>query len=134
MSRGRITGLAHIGVFGRDIEKSVDFYTNVLGFECYHRNEIAENGGVTKVAFVRAGTCDLELVQLPAAAPKKDGPVDHIALAVDDIEAAIIRLKEKGIEFETAEPVDLPMIFEKGVRYINFRGPDGEHIELNQVL
>jgi len=134
MSKGTIKGLAHIGVFGKDIEKLVDFYTNVLDFECFHRNEIPENNGVTKIAFVKNGSCVLELVQAPVYVERKDGPVEHISLAVDDIDAMIAKLKAKGIEFETEEPIYLPLISEKGLRYINFRGPDGAHIELNQQL
>jgi lactoylglutathione lyase len=134
MSKGTITGLAHIGVFGTDINEMVDFYTNILGFECFHTNEIPEENGVTKIAFVKNGSCILELVQLPVNVERKDGPVEHISLAVDDIDAMISKLRAKGIEFETKEPIFLPLISEKGLRYINFRGPDGAHIELNQQL
>lgn len=130
---GKITGLGHIGVFVKNIEISVDFYTNVLCFECYHRTEVPGDDGVIKIAFVKSGTCDIELVQFPVTNEKCDGPVDHIAMAVDDIDAVMVRLKKKGIAFETESPIHLPMIFD-GIRYIFFRGPDGEHIELNQVL
>lgn len=130
---GKITGLGHIGVFVKDIEKSIEFYTDVLCFDCYHRAEVPGDDGVTRVAFVKSGTCDIELVQFPATPEKNDGPVDHIALAVDDIEAVMARLTEKGIAFETESPIHLPMVFD-GIRYIFFRGPDGEHLELNQAL
>ena len=132
-SAGKITGLGHIGVFVKDIDKSVDFYTNVLGFECYHRAEIPDKDGLTRIAFVKSGTCILELVQFPVVPEKKDGPVDHIAMAVDDIDAVQARLKEKGIAFETESPIHLPQVM-NGCKYIFFRGPDGEHLELNQLL
>ena len=45
-----------------------------------------------------------------------------------------ICLEKKGIKFETEKPVHLPMVFDNGVKFINFRGPDGETIELNQTL
>ena len=130
---GKITGLGHIGVFVKDIEKSIDFYTNVLCFECYHRAEVSGDDGTVYIAFVKSGTCDIELVQFPVTPEKKDGPIDHIAMAVDDIDAIQARLAEKGIAFETESPIHLPMVFD-GVRYIFFRGPDGEHLELNQAL
>lgn len=131
--KGKITGLGHIGVFISDIERSIAYYTDILDFECYHRVDLEDNGGITRVAFIRNGSCIIELVQKPDATQKEDGPVDHIALDVDDIDLAMANLKAKGVEFETEEPVFLPTMF-NGVKYALFRGPDGEHLEINQLL
>jgi lactoylglutathione lyase len=130
---GKITGLGHIGVFVEDIDRSIKFYTEVLGFELYEKAEVPEDGGVTICAFIRNGSCVVELVQKPGAQPRTDGPVDHIAMAVDDVDAVMAHLKKHGIVFETDGPVHLPMIFD-GVRFACFRGPDGEHLEICQVL
>ena len=35
-----ITGLSHIGVKTHDIEKSLDFYKNILGFQHYYHHEL----------------------------------------------------------------------------------------------
>ncbi len=130
-----IKGLAHIGVFVQDIVKSKEFYKDVLCFECFFETDIDTDEGVVKVAFVRLGSCVLELVEQPSHEKRSaDGVVAHIALDVDDIGLMQICLEKKGIEFETEKPVHLPMIFENGVKYINFAGPDGEVIELNQTL
>ena len=131
--KGKITGLGHIGVFVKDIDRSVDFYTGVLGFECFHRAEVPGDDGVTKVAFVKSGTCEIEFVQFPVVPSGGDGTVEHIALAVDDIDAMQACLTEKGIAFDTQSPIHLTQVFD-GVRYIFFRGPDGEHLELCQLL
>ena len=131
--KGKIAGLAHIGVYISDIERSIAYYTGMLDFECYHRVDIEENEGVTRIAFLRNGSCIIELVQKPGATEIPDGPVDHIAMDVDDIDAAMANLKAKGIEFETDEPVFLPTMF-NGVKFAFFRGPDGEHLEINQLL
>jgi len=130
-----INGLAHIGVFVSDIEESKKFYTETLGFECYFETSIPADDGDVLIAFVRAGTCDVELVQFPAAYDRKpDGVVAHIAVAVDDIESMQKCLEGKGVKFETDEPVQLPQIFDNGCKYIMCAGPDGETIELNQTL
>jgi len=131
--KGKITGLGHIGVFISDIERSIAYYTDILDFECYHRVDLEENGGITRIAFIRNGSCIIELVQKPDAAQKADGPIDHIAMDVDDIDSVMADLKAKGVEFETEEPVFLPTMF-NGVKYALFRGPDGEHLEINQLL
>lgn len=130
-----IRGLAHIGVFVKDIEVSKKFYQDILRFECFSEATIGSDDGDVKVAFLRCGSCELELVQFPVAQQRSaDGVIAHIALDVDDIDAVQACLENKGIQFETEKPIHLPMIFDNGVRYINLAGPDGEVIELNQTL
>lgn len=131
---GAVTGLAHIGVFAADIDASIRFYTDMLGFECYHRTEFARDGGTIRLAFLRCGSCEVELVAVPGYEKRTAGPVDHIALCVDDIDAMATRLKSKGIVFDTAVPDERPEIFDNGIKCIFFAGPDGERIELNQTL
>jgi len=129
----KVTGLAHIGVFVADMDTSIDFYSDLLGFECYHQTEITKGEDVLKLAFMRCGTCEIELVELPVHTPREAGVVDHIALSVNDIDGIMVCLKDKGIVFETAAPEERPEIFDNGIRCIFLPGPDGERIELNQA-
>lgn len=126
----KINGLAHIGVFVSDIDRSIAYYTSILDFEYDHRFDIENNGEVTKIAFVKKGTCVIELVQQPEAKQKLDGSIDHIALDVDDIEAVMAGLIAKGVVFETDKPLILP----KKLKYAFFRGLNGERFEINQRL
>lgn len=132
-TKGNVTGLAHIGVFVSDIERSITYYEQILNFECYERADIEDPSGLIRLAFIKNGSCIIELVQKPNAPQKSDGPVDHVAMIVDDIEAAMTNLKAKGVTFEKDEPVFLPMLF-NGVKYAFFRGPDGEQLEINELL
>lgn len=132
-TKGRVIGLAHIGVYVTDISRSMTYYEKVLDFECYEKVDIEDPSGVIKLAFLRNGSCVIELVQKHNATQKQDGPVAHIAMEVDDIDAAMANLKAKGVIFETNEAVLLPSLF-KGVKIAFFRGPDGEHLEINQLL
>jgi lactoylglutathione lyase len=127
-------GLAHIGIFVKDLEVSKKFYCEKLDFTIIHETSIEENGGLTKIAFVKAVDCTLELVQLQNYAKRPDGPVDHVAFKVKDIEKAAETLKARGIEFETKDIAFAPHFFEKGDKWILFRGPDGEHLEINEIL
>ena len=43
-------------------------------------------------------------------------------------------LKEKGIEFEEGSYTHAPQTFQGGSKWVMFRGPDQEHIELNEKL
>lgn len=130
----KITGLAHIGVFVSDIVKSKLFYTEVLGFEIYLEWELKTDDGIVRLVFMRCGTCEIELVQLPDHSERTDGPIAHIALRVDDIEAMMVCLTKKCVEFETKEAMYVPDIFGNGLKHVFFRGPDGEHLELAQQL
>jgi lactoylglutathione lyase len=131
---GAVVGLAHVGIIVGDMERSLEFYTDTLGFECYHKAEIGGADGATKLSFLRCGTCEIELVMPPRSGARKDGTVDHIALRVNDIDEMMRNLLERGVKFETEKPADLPMLFDNGVKCAFFRGPDGERIELSEEL
>lgn len=126
-----IKGLAHIGVFVKDLEVSKKFYRDVLGFDlpCSMKNDL--DGA--KVCFARRGDIHIELVEFPEYTEKKDGFIDHIAMEVDDIDAAKKELEAKGIVFEMDEPVYLADVYD-GCKYLLFRGPDGEHLEIDQMM
>jgi len=121
MSKGIIKGLSHIGIFVKDMDKSINFYKG-LGFTLDNRVSIH-----VELAFMSAGTCLIELIE------QKDvtrfaGIVDHIAVEVDDIEAFVERAKEKGIEIDASGIVSRDIL--GGIRHLFFEGPDGERLEL----
>jgi len=124
-------GLAHIGIHTDKIDESIEFYTEILGFELTHRKDMP-NG--TRLAFVDVGGLVVELVQ-PAdtsgVKERKAGIIDHIAIEVDDIDKVIQNLKEKGVEFNTPEKNVNKHLFD-GISNIFFKGPNGESLELFQ--
>lgn len=121
--------LAHIGVHVCNLDRSIHFYQDVLGFAQIFRYE---NHG-TPIAFVQNGTCILELIEKPKSAAQRDGRVDHIALAVSDLAQIHQTLLSRGISFESAAVTACPECLPGGSRWILFRGPDGERLELNQI-
>jgi lactoylglutathione lyase len=127
-------GLAHVGIFVKDIEVSKKFYCDVLDFTIDHENSLYEGSNVIKLAFISSGTCLIELVQLPAINDRTDGPIDHLAFCVKDIEKVKATLESRGVRFETEEITFAPHFFDKGDRWIFFKGPDGEKLEINEVL
>jgi len=118
--KSNITGLAHIGIFTKDIGKSIDYYKR-LGFTL--DNE--EQAGETKLAFLSAGTCLIELVGI--GGERTAGVVDHIAVVVDDIEKAISDANANGIEIDASQIASMPIL--GGIRNVFFTGPDGERLE-----
>lgn len=135
MKAVEVQGLAHVGLYVNDAARSVQFYEDKLDFQLIHEavNKIPE--GDVLVKFVQNGTCMLELVQFPYEIKREDGWFDHISIAVKDIDSAIEILKEKGIEFEEGSYTVAPHVFPPaGSKWVFFRGPDGEHIELNERM
>jgi len=121
MSKGNIKGLSHIGIFVKDMEKSINFYKS-LGFTLDNRVSIH-----VELAFLSAGTCLIELIEQKGVT-RDAGVVDHIAMEVDDIDAAIAHAKENGIEIDASGIMSRDIL--GGIRHIFFEGPDGERLEL----
>jgi len=121
MSTGKVTGLAHIGVFVKDIDKSMDYYKR-LGFAV----DKEEAMGI-RLAFLSAGNCLIELVEQKDLPARNAGVVDHVAMAVDNIEAAIANAKANGIEIDASTVGSAPIL--GGIKNVFFEGPDGERLE-----
>lgn len=125
-----VKGIAHVGLYIKDIERSKKFYTEILGFEKICEFVSLEGN---KIAFMKSGNLIIELIEHKVWMDRKDGLFDHIAMEVENIEETSERLKELGISFEADIYFD-DLVFDRGVKYQAFRGPDGEHLEIYQTL
>lgn len=123
-----LKGLAHIGIFTADMDKSLDFYCKKLGMEHYYSMDL----GTTKLRFIRAGSCIIELIQPGdyTGGRTADGIVAHVAIEVEDIRSVVADLKAKGVEFNTPDVSVLPSLFPTGSTNIFLAGPNGESLEL----
>jgi lactoylglutathione lyase len=120
--------LEHVGVMVSDIEVSVDFYQNVLGLDLL--DSFKANPAVT-LAFLGNRESGQVIVELVSGNDKEfpdEGKVHHIAFTVDNIEEEITRLKALNVAFSNDEILTLA----NGSKYIFFKGPDGETLELFQ--
>lgn len=126
-----LEGLAHIAVYTDDIEKSIEFYEDILCFECADRYELNRADGVLKIAFIVMGDVVIELLQPPTGTQgmSRNGVCQHIAIQVTGIDEIVESMKELGVEFETAEAGLIPEMF-GGSKSIFFAGPSGERLEL----
>ena len=117
-----VKGVAHVGLYIKDIERSKKFYKEILGFEniCEFIS-LEEN----KIAFMKSGNLIIELIQHKVWMDRKDGLFDHIAMEVENIEDTSAKLKELGIVFEADIYYD-DLVFDKGVKYQAFRGPGSD--------
>ena len=130
-------GLAHIGLFTEDIEKSKSFYMDKLKFKLDSEAKIDKpDNAWTKIAFINLKGMVIELIEPSDKSKVKsgnEGSVDHLTIEVKNIDDVVNKLKLKGIIFETEEPIIMKSLF-KGIRIIFFRGPSGERLELLEFM
>ena len=99
----------HIGIAVKDMEQAKKFYSDVLGMAALGE-EVIEQQKV-KVCFIPCGDSEVELLE----STSPDGPVakfiekngegiQHLALRVDNLEAALTDLKEQGVRLIDETP------------------------------
>ncbi len=115
----------HIGIQVRDLDRSIRFYTEVLGLTLRKRVRVNEK---LEVAFLPLGGSEIELVCKTAEyAFAKEGIVNHLAFRVRDVAGVLDHLRTHGVELIHQEPLAMEKL---GSRIAFFRGPDGEKLEL----
>ena len=144
----RILTADHTGITVSDVERSLAFWRDVLGFELSHRahqkGELAEQiTGVPcaeiLIAVVKAPGHKIELLEYRAPADRKHvdaRPCDvgsvHIALVVDELDTVLERIAASGWQ-AAGKPQTLTLGPNAGKRVIYVRDPDGTTIELMQA-
>ncbi len=124
----------HVEIITDDLERSVDFYTNVLGFTHKLRQHIERStlGVPIDVVLLDLGGTAVELISYLGAtvAPSPMGEqlgYRMMALEVEDMDRALDYLRTKGIE-----PSWGPRVTEGHYARAEIRDPDGHRIELRQ--
>jgi len=111
-----------------EIDRSVDFYEK-LGFEVAGRMPIGDEAINVFMSMPGEDTPRLELTYNHGVESYEHGSgYNHIALAVDDLDATLERLAGQGIEPE--KPPYRPGGRTEGHRIAFVRDPDGYRIEL----
>ena len=110
MEKGRVLGIAHLGIAVQSLEKDGRFF-DLLGLIESHREEVASQK--VMASFRPVGGSSLELLEPTAPdspiakALEKRGPgVHHICLDVDDVAAVLARLKAAGVRLVNETPFE----------------------------
>jgi methylmalonyl-CoA/ethylmalonyl-CoA epimerase len=98
----KILKIDHLGIAVSSIEKGKVFWTDILGLS-HQGSETVQEQKVT-TGFFPVGESEIELLEsTDAEGPiakyiaKRGEGIQHVALRVDDIEAALAELKQKGV-------------------------------------
>jgi methylmalonyl-CoA/ethylmalonyl-CoA epimerase len=129
----------HLGISVSNLEESVKWYTETLGFEPVKRLDLPEVQ--FRVAILEYQGFGVELIEVKGSSKyplawKEPGPqhqiqgIVHFAFRVNDLDATEKVLRDKGAQF-ACEPTVLEGL---GIRYFHIFDNDGNLIEFGQSL
>ncbi len=122
-----LSKIDHVAIIASDLDKSLDFYTKILGFTEMSRIERKEREST--IVYLDAGNFKVELFSFPDTPKRMSYPeatgLRHIAFAVKNFDAIVKSLHERGIIFE-GERIDPT----SQKRVVFFMDPDDLPIEI----
>lgn len=105
----KTTVVDHIGIAVKSIDESLKFWEGALGIECHGVEEVADQK--VKTAFLPINDTEVELLE--GTSPEspvskfieaKGEGIHHLAIRVENLEAALEELKAKGVRLIDEKP------------------------------
>ncbi len=150
-ARPLVEAVDSIGITVFDLDRSIEFFTDVLTFEKVSEIEIAGEefehaqgvfGARARIARLKLGGESIELTEylaprgrpVPVDMRSNDHSFQHIAIIVSDMDRAYEWLRKHKVEHASTGPQRLPDWNPNagGIKAFYFRDPDGHHLEILQ--
>ena len=116
--------LAHTMIRVRDLDRSIDFYSNFLGLREARRKDLGD-----AILVFLADEEEHHFVELTFNKDGRDydlgNQFGHLAFFAEDLDAVIERVDAEGWDYRGSRP-------ETGSKYIFIKDPDGYDIEILQ--
>jgi catechol 2,3-dioxygenase-like lactoylglutathione lyase family enzyme len=144
-----VDAVGTVGTTVGDLDRSVHFYTEVLGFKVDSESESAGEsiehlsgvfGARIRTARLHLGQEHIELTQFlapegrpfPVDSRSNDRWFQHVAIIVSDMGRAYARLREHGVRHASPGPQRLPDWNKNagGIEAFYFKDPDGHALEV----
>ncbi len=126
-SQALVKGLWGVRYQVEDVSRSIDFYTQQLGFKLDHQNLPAFGQvSVGNFKLILSGPGASGSRQMPDGQQQQPGGWNRVILQVDDLPKRIEILKKAGLHFRNEMEVG------PGGKQIQLDDPDGNPIELFQ--
>ena len=120
-----ILGLWGVRYQVKDVQRSIAFYTQMLGFNLDYQNLPAFGQvSISNLKLILSGPGASGSRPMPDGRQQEPGGWNRIVLQVEDLPARIADLKKKGVHFRNEMEVG------PGGRQIQVEDPDGNPIEL----
>jgi catechol 2,3-dioxygenase-like lactoylglutathione lyase family enzyme len=145
----QVTKVESIGITVKEMERSVKFYTEVLGFNKvsdveYNGESVEKLEGIfginIRVVRLQLGDEFIDLTDylttggrsIPEDAKSNDLSFQHIAIVVSDMNKAFQQVKKFNVEFVSTSPQTLPKSIPaaEGIKAFYFHDPDNHNLEL----
>ncbi len=134
------SGVIHIGYYTADLDATLHFYCDILGFELTRQGMVPEDEPEDSPRYPLRGKPFMTnltdkksgmVLEFFSPMPGREPPVDnanrigcsHICLGVKDLQATVEVLRKEGVRIDSA-----PEPGQRGPAWI--RDPDGNRIEL----
>ncbi len=125
---GAVPALDHVGIQASDLDKSIRFYTTVLGLK-----EVPAPFPKSEARWVAFGNGYLLHIVAHGRAKSEHNKWDHFALACPDLKAMVARLDRMSVAWADMSGGHQMQKRPDGVTQIFIRDPDGYDIELNDA-
>ena len=130
-------GMDHVGVAVKSLDEAVKVYRDALGFELKSVHVLKERK--VKVAFFSTGNdAQIELLEplesdssVAKFLEARGEGIHHIAVRVDNVEAVLTQLKQKGVILVDEKPRDGAE--GKKIAFVNPKSTKGVLLELVQL-
>ena len=125
-----INGLGHVAIKVTDLDRSLDYYINKLGFPEMLR--LKKDDGSTWLVYLRI--TDTQYLEVFPGAENDRAPgwdangMNHMCLTVDDIDAVLAQIAAKGLQLLLPLKTAID-----GNRQAWLEDPDGNRIELMEM-
>jgi catechol 2,3-dioxygenase-like lactoylglutathione lyase family enzyme len=116
--------LNHVGIYAKDFDESMRFYTKTMGFrEAFSLKDKDGNPAITYLQISR----DTFLELSPASAQRPAG-LSHVGIWPDDLNATVFELRQRGVK------VDDPRVTSSKSSITSVVDPNGVRLELLNIL
>ncbi len=104
-----------------DLERSKDFYERIIGLQCTMDHPLPEEG--KRWIEFDVGSCAIAISNMM---PPSEGSGVGAALEVEDLDAALQKLKSENVDIKT------DMMESPGCRFFIIADPDGNDLTIHQ--
>lgn len=129
--------IEHLGIAVKSLEEANEVYTKLLGRKPYKNESVASEA--VETSFFMTGENKIELLAatnensaIATYIEKRGEGIHHLAFAVEDIKAELVRLEKEGFQILNKEPkrgAD-----NKWVAFVHPKGTNGVLVELCQEI